>query len=212
MNNVKFVSATPDAEQLMAYCARVSNPANQDNPEISRLLAYCLKHGHWSVFEQANMVLEISTSRSIAPQILRHRSFCFQEFSQRYASPSARVAYRARRQDQKNRQNSVDDLGPEIQAWFATAQEEVWELAYARYQEALSQGIAKECARVLLPASAATTLYMNGTLRSWIHYIQLRTTPGTQAEHAAIAESCRRIFCERFPIVASALEWRAGSP
>jgi thymidylate synthase (FAD) len=205
--SVRLISITPKAEESMAYCARVSNPENQDNPEISRLLSYCIKHGHWSIFEQANMVLEINTSRSITPQILRHRSFAFQEFSQRYASVSDMVTYPARRQDSKNRQNSVDDLGNETQKWFEDSQKEVWALAFGKYQEALDKGIAKECARALLPLNTATRIYMNGTIRSWIHYIQLRTANGTQKEHMLIAEKCKNIFRQQMPAVAKALGW-----
>lgn len=206
-SSVRLISITPNAEEIMTYCARVSNPLNQNNPEFSRLIAYCIKHGHWSIFEQANMVLEISTSRAISPQILRHRSFAFQEFSQRYAEANGVVKYRARRQDQKNRQNSIDDLAAETQEWFLQAQDEVWRLAHERYQQALEKGIAKESARTLLPLGTSTRLYMNGTIRSWIHYIQLRTAEGTQLEHREIAEQCRKIFAEELPIVAHALGW-----
>lgn len=207
MEEVSLVSITPHAAETMAYCARVSNPQNQTNPEVARLLAYCVKHGHWSVFEQANMILEIRTSRAIAPQILRHRSFSFQEFSQRYSAADRFVPHRARRQDTKNRQNSFDDLEAETQSWFLAAQEEIWNLSYARYQEALARGIAKESARALLPLNTATTLYMNGTVRSWIHYIELRTKPDTQAEHRRIAEQARAIFVQQLPEVAKALGW-----
>ncbi|MGE3683488.1 MAG: FAD-dependent thymidylate synthase [Bdellovibrionales bacterium] len=206
--NVRLISITPNAERLMAYCARVSNPRNQENPEVARLLTHCIRQGHWSVFEQANMILEISTSRAIAPQILRHRSFCFQEFSQRYAAPDSRVLYRARRQDFKNRQNSIDDLDSEGQDWFLAAQEEIWQISYRKYKEALVRGIAKECARGLLPLNTSTRLYMNGTIRSWIHYIKLRTSSGTQREHVAIAGECKSLFVENLPTVAEALGWR----
>lgn len=205
--SVRLVSITPRAEELMAYCARVSNPGNQENPNFAGLLSFCVKHGHWSVFEQANLVIEIQTSRAIAPQILRHRSFSFQEFSQRYAKADSVVFYDARRQDKKNRQNSIDDFGCDVQDWFHDAQEEVWKLAYARYQEALAKGIAKECARALLPLNTATRLYMNGTVRSWIHYIQLRTGNGTQLEHKRIADKCREIFVRELPTVSQALGW-----
>jgi thymidylate synthase (FAD) len=207
--SVRLVSVTAKAEETIAYCARVSNPENQENPDYARLLAYCVKHGHWSIFEQANLVIEIETSRSISTQILRHRSFSFQEFSQRYAPASSAVIYQARRQDAKNRQNSIDDFDLETQAWFASAQEEVWNLAFSRYQEALARGVAKECARVLLPLNTATRLYMNGTVRSWIHYIELRTANGTQLEHMRIAEKCKEIFCRELPTVAKALGWVA---
>lgn len=206
-SNVKLISITPQAEETMAYCARVSNPKNQDNPQIAKLLAYCVRHGHWSVFEQANLIVEINTSRAIAPQILRHRSFSFQEFSQRYSAATSFVPHRARRQDSSNRQNSIDDLDPAIQEWFLASQAEIWELSYRRYQEALDKGIAKESARALLPLNTATRLYMNGTVRSWIHYIQLRTKPDTQLEHREIADECRKVFMAALPQVAAALEW-----
>lgn len=204
---VRFVHCTPEAEKLMAYCARASNPSNQNNPEFSKLLVYCAKNGHWSVFEMASLCVEITTSRGIAPQILRHRSFSFQEFSQRYASPTDFVTYEARRQDMKNRQNSLDDLDSETKNWFDRRQHQIWAHAKESYDEAISKGIAKECARFFLPASTETKLYMHGTLRSWIHYIQLRTTPGTQKEHRDIALECQEIFCEAFPETGRALEW-----
>ena len=205
--SVKLISITPKAEETIAYCARVSNPENQENPEISRLLRHCIKNGHWSIFETANMVIEITTSRGIAPQILRHRSFSFQEFSQRYAASTSVMHYEARRQDEKNRQNSVDDFDQGTKDWFRTAQDEVWNLAFARYQEALAKGIAKECARFLLPLNTQTRLYMNGTIRSWLHYIELRSGHGTQAEHMRIAEGCKKIFCEQLPLTAAAMGW-----
>ncbi|MBY0469711.1 FAD-dependent thymidylate synthase [bacterium] len=205
--SVKLIGLTPKAEEIIAYCARVSNPQNQDNPKISNLLTYCVKNGHWSIFEQASMVLEIVTSRGIAPQILRHRSFSFQEFSQRYAAANSYVGYQPRRQDLKNRQNSVDDLDTQTKDWFQQAQSEVWELAYTKYQQALEKGIAKECARFLLPLNTQTRLYMNGTVRSWIHYIELRTGHGTQLEHMQIANKCKQIFCEQLPTVAQSLGW-----
>ncbi len=204
---VKLISITPETEKLIGYCARVSNPLNQDNPNVSKLLGYCIKHGHWSIFEQANMVVEINTSRAIAAQILRHRSFSFQEFSQRYAKASDFISYDARRQDSKNRQNSIADLSDEEQAWFHQAQQDVWNFAFERYNQALEKGIAKECARALLPLNTATRLYMNGTIRSWIHYIQLRTAHGTQEEHRVIAEGCRQIFCSQLPDIARAMGW-----
>jgi thymidylate synthase (FAD) len=204
---VKLVSLTPRAEYTMAYCARASNPANQENPEIARLLGYCIREGHWSVFEQANMIIEITTSRAIAPQILRHRSFSFQEFSQRYAAATDFVPQRARRQAKTNRQSSTDDLDFETQAWFLGAQGELWQIAYGMYAQALEKGVAKESARALLPLNTATRLYMNGTIRSWIHYLQLRTKGDTQLEHREIAEGCKKIFAENLPVVASALGW-----
>jgi len=205
---VCLIAITPKAEEVMAYCARVSNPKNQDNPDVSGLLGYCAKHGHWSVFEQANMVLEVQTSRAIAPQILRHRSFSFQEFSQRYAKADDFMLTRARRQDHKNRQNSIDDFDQVTQGWFETTQQQVWDFSFQKYSEALEKGIAKECARSLLPLSAATKIYMNGTIRSWIHYIELRTNAATQMEHRAIAEKCREIFIEQLPAVSKALGWK----
>jgi thymidylate synthase (FAD) len=204
---VKLISITPRAEEVMAYCARVSNPENQGNPDISRLMSYCAKHGHWSIFEQANMVLEVQTSRAIAPQILRHRSFSFQEFSQRYAKADEFAPAKPRRQDSKNRQNSIDDFDLDVQQWFSEVQREVWELGYQKYNEALNKGIAKECARALLPLSTATKIYMNGTIRSWIHYIELRTQESTQLEHRVIAEKCRAIFIDQLPVIAKALRW-----
>jgi thymidylate synthase (FAD) len=207
MSLVNFVHATPEAEKIMGYCARVSNPANQDNPDYSKLLAYCIKNQHWSVFEMASLCLEITTSRGISPQILRHRSFSFQEFSQRYASPTDFEIYEARRQDSKNRQNSLDNLSGATKLWFECKQNEMWEFAKLQYDAAVEQGIAKECARFLLPASVQTKLYMHGTVRSWIHYLQLRTQPGTQKEHRDIALECQKYFCKEFPTVGAALEW-----
>lgn len=204
---VKLISMTPKAEEVVAYCARVSNPENQNNPDIGRLLSYCVKNGHWSVFEQANMVLEIYTSRAISPQILRHRSFSFQEFSQRYSQASNFIPSTARRQDAKNRQNSIDDITEDDQKWFEDSQSEIWQLCFKKYNEALQKGIAKECARSLLPLSTSTRLYMNGTVRSWIHYIDLRTDGATQLEHRIIAEKCRAIFIEQLPIISRALGW-----
>lgn len=207
MRNVRLVSATPDAEKIIGYCARVSNPANQDNPEVTKLLAYCIKNKHWSVFEQASMTVEIETSRAISAQILRHRSFNFQEFSQRYAAATECVTYEARRQDDKNRQNSIDDLSDSTKQWFKNAQERIQDLALDYYDKALAFGIAKEQARFLLPMSTKTKLYMTGNLRSWMHYIELRTEAGTQKEHRDIAESIKGIFKEQFPTISEALKW-----
>jgi thymidylate synthase (FAD) len=209
--SVKLVSVTPDAEQTMAYVARVSNPNNQENPNYAKLLGYCIKHNHWSVFEQSFMTLEIETTRGLAAQILRHRSFTYQEFSQRYADSSLLAETipvpELRRQDTKNRQNSIDDLDPEfveltnkqIQTYFAQGM--------SLYQHLLDNGVAKECARFVLPLATPTRLYMSGSCRSWIHYIQLRSANGTQKEHMEIAEACKKIFAEQFPTVAEALEW-----
>ncbi len=207
VESVEFVAITPKAEETMAYCARVSNPINQTNPDIAGLLGYCIKHGHWSVFEQANLILEINTSRAIAPQILRHRSFSFQEFSQRYSAASSFVPYRARRQAKTNRQSSTDDLEESTQEWFLQAQHQIWQLAYEQYSQALEKGIAKESARALLPLNTSTKLYMNGTVRSWIHYIQLRTKSDTQLEHRNIAENCRQVFKQHLPQISAALGW-----
>lgn len=200
------LASAENPESLVAYCARVSSP-NQDNPEHSKLLRYCLKHGHWSPFEMADMTLEITTSRAISAQILRHRSFSFQEFSQRYAEALDYEPCGARRQDETNRQNSLDDLDENVREWFMESQVEMWHWAKRRYDKALALGVAKECARMLLPLNTWTRLYMKGSLRSWIHYIQVRTAPETQLEHREIAEKAKAIFCENFPTIATALEW-----
>lgn len=195
------------AEDLMVYTARVSSPQNQANLNTGpRLLRYCIRNGHWSVFEQADMTLEIETSRAISAQILRHRSFSFQEFSQRYAEATGFEMYEARRQDLKNRQNSTDDLPKETKEWFQAAQVSIQEHAKELYERALEKGIAKECARFLLPMSATTRVYMKGSVRSWIHYIQVRADPSTQKEHREIAEEALRIMKNQFPMVAAALE------
>ena len=208
--NVKFVSITPDAEKMMAYIARVSNPKNQDNENFSGLLKYCIKHNHWSVFEQSSMSLEIETSRAIAAQILRHRSFTFQEFSQRYAASTALGDFELpelRRQDTKNRQNSTNDLEPELIEKFEKQMITLFSSSKALYEQMLSQGVAKECARMVLPLCTPTRIYMTGSCRSWVHYINLRSAHGTQKEHMQIAEQCRKIFIEQFPNVSEALEW-----
>ena len=207
---VKLVSVTPDAEQLMAYIARVSNPSNQDNEKYAGLLKYCIKHNHWSVFEQSTMTLEIETTRAIAAQILRHRSFTFQEFSQRYAQTTSLGDIELpelRRQDAKNRQNSTDDLDPEITDKFNRQMITLFSSAKSLYEQMLSQGVAKECARMVLPLCTPTRIYMTGSCRSWIHYINLRAAHGTQKEHMVIAEACRKVFTEQFPAVSEALEW-----
>lgn len=204
---VRLIHVTPDAEKHVAYCARVSSP-NQDNPDYTKLMRYCIKGGHWSIFEMANMCLEITTTRAISPQILRHKSFSFQEFSQRYSEASSYESYTARRQDLKNRQNSIDDMSEEDQKWFTDAQKQVWDNSYSLYEEALAKGIAKEQARALLPLNTTTRLYMNGNIRSWITYIQVRTDPSTQKEHRDIALEAKRIFIEQFPTIAEALEWK----
>lgn len=197
------------AEDLIAYTARVSNPANQMNTETApKLLKYLLDHQHISPFEMASMCCSIETSRGIAAQILRHRSFSFQEFSQRYAEVQERKTYPARRQDTKNRQNSIDDLPEPSQAWFKDAQDSVWDHCMSLYKKALDSGVAKELARFLLPLSTSTKLYMSGTIRSWIHYLQLRTANGTQREHQEIAVAIRdQIFVPNFPETSRALSW-----
>ena len=208
--NVKLVTVTPDAEQLMAYVARVSNPSNQDNEKYSGLLKYCIKHNHWRVFEQSSMTLEIETTRAIAAQILRHRSFTFQEFSQRYAASTTLGDIELpelRRQDTKNRQNSTDDLDPEMVEPLNRQMITFFGSAKALYTQMLEDGVAKECARMVLPLCTPTRIYMTGSCRSWIHYINLRSAHGTQKEHMVIAEACRKVFTEQFPAVSEALEW-----
>ena len=208
---VKLVSITPDAEQLMAYIARVSNPSNQDNEKYAGLLKYCIKHNHWSVFEQSTMTLEIETTRAIAAQILRHRSFTFQEFSQRYASTNLLAEeipmFDLRSQDLKNRQNSNDDIPKNKKADLQQKIAEYFVESMDLYNEPLANGIAKECARFVLPLATPTRLYMTGSVRSWVHYIDLRSAHGTQKEHMDIAEMVRSVFKEQFPIVSEALGW-----
>ena len=210
--NVKLVTVTPKAEETMGYVARVSNPKNQDNPKVAGLLSYCIKHGHWSVFEQAHMTVEIETTRGLAAQILRHRSFTYQEFSQRYADSSMLSKVipipQLRRQDDKNRQNSIDDLDRFLVQDFDLKMQRHFVDGMKLYKDMLDAGVAKECARFVLPLATPTKLYMTGSVRSWIHYINLRSAHGTQKEHMVIAENCRTIFNEQFPIVAEALEWR----
>ncbi len=207
---VKLVSITPDAEQTMAYIARVSNPSNQDNEKYAGLLKYCIKHNHWSVFEQSSMTLEIETTRAIAAQILRHRSFTYQEFSQRYAASTALGKIdlpELRRQDEKNRQNSIDDLDPKVVETLNRQIETLFTASTNLYSQMLEAGVAKECARMVLPLCTPTRIYMTGSCRSWIHYINLRSAHGTQKEHMVIAEACRKVFIEQFPAVSEALEW-----
>lgn len=199
------------AEQFIAYTARVSNPSNQLNTETSsKLLNYLIKHKHWSPFEMVHVTIEIKTSRGIAAQILRHRSFSFQEYSQRYAKATSYIEYPARRQDVKNRQNSIDDLDTNTQHWFKTAQKDIWNFAEATYEMALEKGIAKEQARFLLPLNTETTVCMSGSVRSWLHYIDLRCENGTQLEHRQIAEACKEIFKEHFPETAKAMNWKSN--
>ena len=209
--SVKLVSVTPDAEKMMAYVARVSNPNNQENPNYAKLLGYCIKHNHWSVFEQSFMTLEIETTRGLAAQILRHRSFTYQEFSQRYADSSMLAdqvpMFDLRRQDTKNRQNSIDDIDPFVKQEFEIKIRRHFDEAMVLYQSMLDSGIAKECARFVLPLATPTRIYMTGSVRSWIHYIDLRSANGTQKEHMDIALGAKKIFCEQFPAVAEAMEW-----
>tara|TARA_Y100000994_G_scaffold239369_1_gene232924 strand:+ start:110 stop:748 length:639 start_codon:yes stop_codon:yes gene_type:complete len=211
MSLVQLITSTPDAEKSMAYIARVSNPKNQDNDDFSKLLGYCIKNEHWSVFEQAYMTLQIETTRGIAAQILRHRSFTFQEFSQRYADSTQLGEIpipELRRQDNKNRQNSISDLSEEVINQFNEKIKLQFNLNKKLYEEMLEAGIAKECARFVLPLATPTRIYMTGSCRSWIHYINLRTGHGTQKEHMNIAQECKNIFSQVYPVVASALNWQ----
>ena len=207
---VQLITLTPDAEKNMAFVARVSNPNNQGNENFSGLLKYCIKHQHWSVFEQAHMTLEIETTRAIAAQILRHRSFTFQEFSQRYAQSNELGEIdlpELRRQDSKNRQNSIDDLDVNVVDKLNRQMITLFSSAQSLYNQMIEEGVAKECARMVLPLCTPTRIYMTGSVRSWIHYIDLRSAHGTQKEHMEIAESCKDIFKEQFPVVSEALEW-----
>ena len=211
IHSAKLLNATPDAEKNVAYCARVSNPNNQDNSSIAGLLNYCIKHKHWSIFEMAFMTVEINTNRGIAAQILRHRSFTFQEFSQRYADTTHLAEeipmFSLRSQDNKNRQNSIDNVDQEIVFKWNRQIREHFARAKGLYDEMIKDGIAKECARFVLPLATPTRLYMSGSLRNWIHYIELRSENGTQKEHQDIALSCKYIFMTRFPIISEALGW-----
>ena len=210
MSIVKLITSTPDAEKSMAYIARVSNPKNQDNNDFTKLIGYCIKNEHWSVFEQAYMTLQIETTRGIAAQILRHRSFTFQEFSQRYADSRQLGEIpipELRRQDNKNRQNSISDLSEEVINQFNEKIKRQFNLNKKLYEEMLEAGIAKECARFVLPLATPTRIYMTGSCRSWIHYINLRTGHGTQKEHMNIAQECKNIFSQEYPVVSSALNW-----
>jgi len=207
---VSLISITPDAEKTMAFIARVSNPSNQDNDNYSGLLKYCIKHNHWSVFEQSTMTLQIDTTRAIAAQILRHRSFTFQEFSQRYAESNELGNIQLpdlRKQDKKNRQNSTDDLDPFVRQKLEAQMITLFSSSQSLYNQMIQEGVAKECARMVLPLCTPTKIYMTGSCRSWIHYINLRSAHGTQKEHMEIAEACRKVFTEQFPSVSEALEW-----
>tara|TARA_Y100000015_G_scaffold11339_1_gene10813 strand:- start:158 stop:793 length:636 start_codon:yes stop_codon:yes gene_type:complete len=207
----KFISVTPDAEKHIAYCARVSNPSNQGNDSFEGLIKYCIKHKHWSIFEQAFLTIELETTRAIAAQVLRHRSFTYQEFSQRYADSSLLMEKiplpELRRQDTKNRQNSTDDLDPFIRQSLEMQMQTLFDSSMALYQQMLERGVAKECARNVLPMCVPTRMYMSGSVRSWIHYIELRSANGTQKEHMDLANACKEIFVEQFPIIAGALDW-----
>ena len=211
MAKIKLVSATPDAEQHMAYVARVSNPKNQDNDKFAGLLKYCIQHGHWSVFEQAFMTVEINTTRGLAAQILRHRSFTFQEFSQRYADTNLLDTMipvpDLRSQDSKNRQNSNDDIPQEKKEEYQALIARHFSEAMDLYNALLQEGVAKECARFVLPLATPTRIYMTGSVRSWVHYIDLRSAHGTQKEHMDVVEEIRKIFAKQFPTVAEALDW-----
>ena len=202
MHTATLVHITPDAEQLIAYMARVSNPANQSNPDATRLIRYLIKHKHWSPFEMVNMCVEIQTTRSIAAQILRHRSFSFQEFSQRYAQVAERPSsLNVRRQDTSNRQNSIDDIDDFTKQAYQVKANLLYDHAYSLYQDMIDNGIAKECAREVLPLSAPTRLYMNGTLRSWLHYTDLRSSNGTQLEHKLISDSVKDLILNHTPLI-----------
>ena len=210
MSSVQLITSTPDAEKSMAYIARVSNPKNQGNDDFTKLIGYCIKNEHWSVFEQAYMTLQIETTRGIAAQILRHRSFTFQEFSQRYADSRQLGEIpipELRRQDNKNRQNSISDLSKEVVNTFNKKIKHQFDQNKELYEEMLEAGIAKECARFVLPLATPTRIYMTGSCRSWIHYINLRTGHGTQKEHMDIAQECKNIFSKEYPVVSSALKW-----
>lgn len=206
MHKVELVHVTPDAESLIAYMARVSNPDNQDNPNYERLIKYLIKHRHWSPFEMVNMCVQIDTTRSVAAQILRHRSFSFQEFSQRYAKVNSHAAIpQLRKQDLKNRQNSTDDLPFYTVKDFNVKINSLFELSESLYNEMLQAGVAKECARDVLPLASPTKLYMNGSLRSWLHYTDLRCANGTQLEHKQIADQVKALIQQEFPTVYTAM-------
>ena len=208
---VKSVNVTPNAENQIAYCARVSNPNNQDSENIEKLLKYCIDHQHWSIFEQAFLTVEINTTRGLAAQILRHRSFTFQEFSQRYADTSLLSEeipmFDIRSQDNKNRQNSIDDVTAGAKRVWTNKIQEHFKESLKLYNEMLAEGVAKECARFVLPLATPTRLYMSGSVRSWVHYIDLRSGNGTQKEHRDIAQECKKIFVYHFPTIGKALDY-----
>ena len=208
MHSAKLIWVTPDAEALVGKIARVSNPNNEDNPQVEKLIRYLIKHKHWSPFEMASMCVEIHTTRAISAQILRHRSFSFQEFSQRYAIPTdtfATVLPELRRQDLKNRQNSIDDLESEKQEYYQQRIDDHFRESVNLYESLLHSGVAKECARSVLPLNTVTRLYMSGTLRSWLHYVDLRADNGTQKEHMQIARSIGDILNDTVPTIARAM-------
>jgi thymidylate synthase (FAD) len=204
---VQLVWMTPDAQHMIAKCARVSNPTNQENRVTEeKLLKYLATHKHWSPFEMASMCLEITTSRAISAQILRHRSFHFQEFSQRYAAAQTYEIPYFRLQDEKNRQNSLDTISDEVQAQLQQQTSSHLEESFKLYDTLVQQGVAKECARMVLPLCTETTIYMCGTIRDWIHYCQVRCAPDTQKEHREVAEECRRILLENLPALSKLFE------
>ena len=208
MHSAKLVWITPDAEALIGKIARVSNPNNEDNPKVEKLIKYLIKHKHWSPFEMASMCVEIHTTRAISAQILRHRSFSFQEFSQRYAIPTdtfATVMPELRRQDETNRQNSINDLESEKQEYYQQRIDDHFRESVNLYESLLHSGVAKECARSVLPLNTVTRLYMSGTIRSWLHYIDLRAANGTQKEHMMIAASVGEILDKELPTIARAM-------
>lgn len=208
------IEGVKSAEDIIVYCARVSNPKNQMNTESSpKLIKYLIEHSHWSPFELANMCVEIETSRAIAQQILRHRSFSFQEFSQRYSEATEFEDVQLRKRAKKNRQSSEEEINPNLSADCSNIPasvgvRDVFLRCEKLYKELLKMGVAKECARMVLPLSTKTTLYMNGSVRSWIHYIKLRSEENTQKEHREIAEAIKDIFVENFPSTSKALEWK----
>lgn len=205
MSSVKLISVTPNAEKLIVYCARVSSPENQKSQKIDKLIQYCIKHNHWSIFEMANMIIQIDTQRAISSQILRHKSFSFQEFSQRYSKIQDYIPCHARLQDNTNRQQSIDNCSELDKKWFLESQKEIWDLCFTKYQESCEKGIAKECSRFFLPLNTKTTIYMNGNIRNWIHFINLRGQNGTQKEHRDLVLGIKKIFNKEFPIVSNAL-------
>ena len=208
MHNAKLIWITPDTEALIGKIARVSNPSNEDNPDVDKLIRYLIKHKHWSPFEMASMCVEIQTTRAISAQILRHRSFSFQEFSQRYAIPTdtfATVLPDLRRQDTKNRQNSIDDLPEETRDYYKQRIDDHFRESVNLYESLLHSNVAKECARSVLPLNTVTRLYMSGTIRSWLHYVDLRGSNGTQREHMQIAAIVGEILDTELPNISRAM-------